>query len=245
MATPDQTAPGSEGHDPAAVVSPAGAGATSASAGAPASRVAASERGGSGVVLLYLFGIPSAVVLLLVAVILPIWDGKKSWDSAGDTYSEFYSMSYAAGWETDSEIRSLKAALDSDLRSLDSGLWSVDSDLGSLALAVPADSRPRVRELESAIDAHRDELRRLQISTDDRFDQLRESVEVRLGELEDVAKAASDGHWDESSRRFSRDGRIILGTMWVVVAVVMALVLAGLWVAWLDRRARDQPAEGA
>ena len=110
MTTGAQPATGSEGHDPAAVDAPTGATAAAAPAGAYASRITASERDGSGVVVTLLLGVGAALVLLVVAVlllvmvVLPLRDGKKSWDSAGETYRELHSMSYAAGWRTDPPV---------------------------------------------------------------------------------------------------------------------------------------------
>lgn len=202
------------------------------------------ERGSADVVLLVLIGAPAVVALVLLLVILPILDGRKAQDSAGETYSEMHSMSYTAGWETDGEIRSVQASLHSDLSSLDSGLWSVGFDLGSLAYDVEAESRPRVRELEDAVDARRAELRQIRHSADARFDELRDSVEARLSGFEDAADAALDDHWGESSRQFSRDTRIILGALGFMVVVGLVFGSAGLWLNWRDSRALARQAEG-
>ena len=244
MSTPDHIASGSPERDTAVDSGPDVAGAPVVRAEALAPRVMASERGASDVAFLLLLAAPTVVAFLLLLVILPIRDGRRARDTARETYDDLYSMSYAAGWETDSEIYSVRASLDRDLSSLDSGLWSVGFDLGWLAHDVAADSRPRVRELEAAIDARRDELHQLRRSADARFAQLGDSVEARLGGLEDAAKAASDGHWDESRRRFSRDTRIMMGTLWVMVAVPLAFGLGLLWVCWRDGRALAQAAEG-
>ena len=195
-----------------------------------------------GAYLLALVGPPAAALLLLL-VVLPIRDGTKARDSAQETYGEFRSMSYAARWGTDSEIGSVRASLDSDLSSLDSGLWSVGSGLGSLAY-VGADSRPRVRELEDAIDARRDELRQLRRSADAQFEQLQDSVQARFGEFEGAADAALDRHWDESGRRFSRDMRIVMAALGATTAVLLAFWLAGLWISRLGRRDLAQPVAG-
>ena len=222
---------------------PAVAGIPDTTAGALATRRMASGWGASGIACLLLLGV-TAVALLLLLVVLPIRDGMKASDSAWETYSELHSMSYEAGWKIDSEIYSLQASLGGDLSALDSGLWSVGFDLGSFAYDVGPESRPRVQELEAAMDARRDELRQLQRSADARFDEFRDSVEARLGGLEEAADAALDDHWDDSSRRFSRNGRILMGWFLALVAVVLGLGLVELWVSWRDRRALAQPTEG-
>ena len=205
-------------------------------AGALTAQGMASEWRASGIASLLLLGVTAAALLLLF-VVLPIWDAMRARDGAWETYSELHSMSYEAGWKVDSAINSVQASLDGDLSSLDSGLWSVGFDLGSLAYEVEAESRPRVQELEGAIGARRDELRQLRRLADARFDQLRDRVEARLGGIEDAADAALDDHWDDSSRRFSRNDRIVMGWLGTLVAVFLALGLAGLWLAWRDSRA--------
>ena len=199
--------------------------------------------GAAGIAALVLI-VGAVVALLLVLVVFPIWDGMKARDGAWETYSELHSMSYEAGWKIDSEIRSVQASLDGDLSGLDSGLWSVGFDLGSLAYDVGAESRPRVQELEDAMGARRGELRQLRRSADARFEQLRDSVEARLGGLEEAADAALDDHWDNSSRRFSRDGWIVLGWFGALAAVLLGLSLVGLWMSWRDYRALARPAGG-
>lgn len=244
MSSPDQTGSRSPEPDPAGGSAPAAADVQVARGEAFAPRVTAFERGSSGVVLPLLVGLPIVVVLLLLVVILPIRDGRKAQDSARETYSELHSMSYTAGWETDSEIRSVQASLDGDLSSLDSGLWSVGLGLSSLTHDVGSESRPRVRELEDAVKARQDELRQIRRSADARFDELRDSVEARLGGLEDAADAALDDYWDESSRRFSRNSRIVMGALWSIFVVCLVLGLVGLWISWRDHRALASPAEG-
>lgn len=243
MSSPDQTGSRSpepdDARDPALDV----AEGSDRRGGALAPRGTALERGSAAVVIVLLVGLPIVVVFMLL-VILPILDGKKSDDSAWETYNELHSMSYRAGWETDSEIRSVQASVDSGLSSLDSGLWPVSLDLGSLAYDVGSESRPRVRELEDAVNAHQDELRQFRRSVDARFDELRASVEARLDGLEDATDGARDDHWDESSRRFDRDGRIIMGALWYILIVFLVTGLTGIWVSWRDYRALAQPAEG-
>ena len=209
------------------------------------------DRSSSGTEWLWVFATPLGVIavltvvaFLLLLVVLPIWDGMKARDGDWETFSELHSMSSAAGWRIDSEISSVQASVDGELYSLDSGLWSLGSDAGSLAYDVGADSRPRVREFKDAIDAHRDELRGVRRSVDARFDQLRDSLAARLGELEDATGTARDDDWDESSRRYDRDARIIEGWLWAILAVLSASVLAGLWVSWRDYRALAKPAGG-
>ena len=244
MSTPDHIASESPERNSALDPDPDVAGVPVMRAQALAPRGMVIERGASDVAFLLLFGGPAVVALLLLLVILPIRDGMKARDSARETYGELHSVSYAAGWETDSEIYSVRASLDNDLYSLDSGLWSVGLDLGALAHDVGADSRPGIRELQDAIGARRDELHQLRRSVDARFAQLEDSAEARFGGLEGAADAALDGHWDESSRRSSRDTRIVMGALWVMVAVPLAFGLAGLWVSWRGHRALAQPAEG-
>ena len=202
------------------------------------------EHGGSDVAFLLLLGGPAVVALLLFLAVLPVRDGMKARDSAQQTYGELHSMSYAARWETDSEINSVRASLDSSLTSLDYGLWSVGLDLGSLAHDVGADSRSRVRELEDAIDAYNDEIRQLRRSADAQFERLQDSVDARLGELEGAADSALDGHWDESSRRYSRDMRIVTAALGATAVVLFAFGLAGLWISRLSRRDLAQPVAG-
>lgn len=212
-------------------------------AAALATRRMASGWGAYGTACLLVLSV-TAVALLLLLVVLPIRDGMKATDSAWQTYSELHSMSYEAGWKIDSEIYSVQASLDGDLSALESGLWSVGFDLGSLAYDVGPESRPSVQELEAAVDARRDELRQLRRSVDTRFDQFRDSVEARLGGVEEAADAALDDHWDDSSRRFSRNGRILMGWSGALIAVVLGLGLVELWMSWRDRRALAQPTEG-
>ena len=237
MATGNDLASESPEHNPVPALESQITGA--GSPGAPSYQRAVPD----GAFLLALIG-PPAVALLLLLVVLPIRDGTKARDSARETYGELHSMSYAAGWEARSEIGSVRSSLDSDLSSLDSGLWSVGSGLGPLAHDVGVDSRPRVRELEDAIDARRDELRQLRRSADAQFEQLQDSVEARFGELEGAADAALDGHWDESGRRFSRDTRIVLAALGATAAVLLAFWLAGLWISRLSRRDLAQPVAG-
>ena len=225
--------------DPAAAV----AGIPATGAGALATGRTESGLGASGIACLLVLGV-TAVALLLLLVVLPIRDGNKARDSAWQTYSELHSMSYEAGWRIDSEIYSAQGSLHGDLSALDSGLWSVGFDLGSLAYDVGPESRPGVQELEAAMDARRDELRQLQRSADARFDQLRESVEARLGGLEEAADAAMDDHWDDSSWRFSRDGRILMGWLGALVAVAVGRGAVGLWMSRRDRRAVAESAQG-
>ncbi len=210
-----------------------------------------SDRGSAGAEWSWVIATPlgvitvlTVVVFLLLLVVLPIWDGMKARDGDWETFSELHSMSSAAGWKIDSEILSAQASVDGELYSLDSGLWSLGSDVGSFAYDVEADSRPRVREFKDAIGAHRDELRGARRSVDARFDQLRDSVAARLGELEDATGAARDDDWDESSRRYDRDARIFEVWLWAILAVLSASVLAGLWVSWRDYRALAKPAGG-
>ena len=96
-------------------------------------------------------------------------------------------------------------------------------DLGSLAYDVGPESSPSVKELEAAVDARRDELRQLRRSADARLDQFRDNVKARLGGLEEAADAALDDHWDDSSQRFSRNWRILMGWFWALLAVVLGL----------------------
>lgn len=210
-----------------------------------------SDRSSAGTERLWVIATPLGVItvltvvaFLLLLVVLPIWDGMKARDGDWETFSELHSVSSEAGWRIDSEISSVQASVDGELYSLDSGLWSLGSDAGSLAYDVGVDSRPRVREFKDAIDAHRDELRGVRRSVDARFDQLRDSVAARLGELEGATGAARDDDWDESSRRYDRDARIIEGWLWAIFAVLSASVLAGLWVSWRDYRASAKPAGG-
>ena len=220
-------------------------GIDSETADAPATRAEPSGWGAAYTALLVLFLGTAVVAFVLLVVVLPIRDGKKDGDSARETYRNFQSLTYSARWRIDSEIRDVRWGLDSDLYSLDSALWSVGLDLGSLSYDLGADSRPRIRELEGQVDASRDEVDRLRLAADARFEQLQDSVDARLGELEGVADSAVDSHRDESSRRFSRDGRIIMGVLWGVAAVLFVMAMAGLWATWRDSRARTQPAAGA
>lgn len=220
-------------------------GIDSGTAGAPAARAEPSGWDTAYAVFLLLLIGTAAVAFVLVMIVLPIRDGKRDGDSARETYSNLQSLTYSARWRTDSEIRDVRRGLDSDLYSLDSALWSVGLDLGSLTYGLGADSRPRIRELEGQVDASRDEVDRLRHSADARFERLQDSVDARLGELEGVADGAMDAHWDESSRRFSRNMRIVIGVLWVIAAGFLAMVIAGLWATWRDSRARTQPAAGA
>ncbi len=244
MSSPDQTGSRSPEPNDARDPAPDVAEQSDRRGDALAPRGTALERGSAEVVVVLLVALPIVVVFLLLLVILPIRDGNKSDDSAWETYSELHSMSYGADWETDSEIRSVQASVDSGLSSLDSGLWPVSLDLGSLAYDVGSESRPRVRELEDAVDAHQDELRQFRRSVDARFDELRDSVEARLGGLEHATDGALDDHRDESSRRFDRDGRIVMGALWYILIVFLGIGLTGMWVSWRDHRALAQPAEG-
>jgi hypothetical protein len=244
MSSPDQTGSQSPEDNDSRSHAPDVAGVPAAWGEELAPRGAALEWGSAGVVLLLLIGLPIVVVFLLLLVILPIRDGKKSDESAWETYSELHSMSYRASWETDSEIYSVQASLDSGLSALDWGLWSVSLDLGSLAYDGGFETRPGARELEDAINAHQDELRQFRRSADARFDELRDSVAARLGGLEDATDGALDDHWDESSRRFDRDGRIVMGALWFIFFVCLATGLTGLWVSWHNCRALVQPAGG-
>ena len=254
MSSPDQTGSRSPDPDPAEGPAPdvgpdpaggvADAASVQAARGeAPAGRATAFERGSAEAVLPLLVGLAAILTLLLLAMILRTRDGSESHDSAPETYSELRSMSYSAGWKTDSEIYSVQASLDRDLYSLDSGLRSVGLDLGSLAYDVGSESRPRVREVEDAVDAHRDELRQFRRSVDARFDELRDSVEARLGGIEDAADAALDDHWAESRRR-SRNSRTFLGPWWFLGIGTVVSVLVGWWAYWRESRALAQPAEG-
>ena len=220
-------------------------GIDSETAGAPATRAEPSGWGAAYAALLVLLIGTAVIAFVLLFVVLPIRDGNKDGDSAEETYRNFQSLSHSARWRIDSEIDEVRRGLDSDLYSLDSTLWSVGFDLGSLSSSLGADLRPRVQELEGQVDASRDEVDRLRLSADARFEQLQDSVDARLGELEGVADSAVDAHSDESSRRFSRDGRIITGVLWVVGAGFFAMAIAGLWASWRDSRARTQPAAGA
>ena len=244
MSTPDDIASESPEGNSAPDPDPDVAGSPVIRTEALVPRGTASEQGASDVAFLLLFGGPAVVALLLLLVVLPVRDGMKARDSAQETYGELRSMSYAARWETRSEIGSVRSSLDSDLSSLDSGLWSVGFDLGSLAHDVGADSRSRVRELEDAIDARRDELRQLRRSADAQFERLRDSVDARLGELEGAADSALDGHWDESSRRYSRNMRIVMAALGATTVVLLAFGLAGLWISRLSRRDLAQPVAG-
>lgn len=210
-----------------------------------------SDRSSAGIGRLWVIATPLGVIavltvvaFLLLLVVLPVWDGMKARDGDWETFSELHSMSSAEGWRIDSEISSVRTSVDGELYSLDSGLWSLGSDAGSLAYDVGADSRPRVWEFKDAIDAQRDELLGVRRSVDARFDELRDSVAARLGELEDATGAARDVDWDESSRRYDRDARIIEGWLWAIFVVLSASVLAGLWVSWRDYRALAKPAGG-
>ncbi len=216
----------------------------SGTAGALAARAEQSGWGALHTAFLMLLIAPPVVALVLVMIVLPIRDGKRDGDSARETYSNLQSLTYSARWRTDSEIRDVRWNLNSDLYSLDSALWSVGLDLGSLTYDLGADSRPKIRELEGQVEASRDEVDRLRLSADARFERLQDSVDARLGELEGVADGAMDAHWDESSRRFSRDMRIVTGTLWVIGATFFAMAIAGLWASWRDSRARTQPAAG-
>lgn len=243
MSTPEHTDSEPSEHSSASNPVPDVSEGSGVGAEALATRSMASGWGAAGIASLLWLGV-TAVAILLVLVVFPIWDGMRAQNSARDNYLEFYSMSYEADWKIDGEIYSVQGSLDGDLYSLDSGLWSVGSDIGSLAYQVDAESRPGVQELEDAIDAHRDELRQLRRSADARFDQLRDSVEVRLGGLEDATRAALDDHWDESSRRFSRTVRIFMAWGATMVAVLLVLVLAELWTSWRDRRALARSSGG-
>jgi hypothetical protein len=220
-------------------------GIDSKTADAPATRAEPSGWDAAYTALLVLFIGTAVVAFVLLLVVLPIRDGKKDEDSARETYRNFQSLTYSARWRIDSEIRDVRWGLDSDLYSLDSALWSVGLDLGSLTYDLGADSRPRIRELEGQVDASRDEVDRLRLSAEAQFERLQDSVDARLGELEGVADSAVDSHWDESSRRFSRDGRIIMGALWAIAAGFLAVAIAGLWTSWRDGRAHTQPAAGA
>ena len=220
-------------------------GIDSETAGAPATRAEPSGWGAAYAALLVLLVGTAVVAFVLLLVVLPIRDGKKDGDSARETYSNLQSLTYSARWRTGSEINDVRWGLDGDLYSLDAALWSVGFDLGSLSSSLGADLRPRIRELQGQVDASRDEVDRLRLSADARFERLQDSVDARLGELEGVADSAVDSHWDESSRRFSRDGRIIMGVLWGVAAVLFVMAMAGLWAIWRDSRSRTQPAAGA
>ena len=227
------------------------AGADSENARVAVPSVQPSDRSSAGTEWLWVIVTPLGVItvltvvaFLLLLVVLPIWDGMKARDGDWETFSELHSMSSAAAWRIDSEIYSVGRSVDGELYSLDSGLWSLGSDAGSLAYDVGADSRPRVREFKDAIDAHRDELRGVRRSVGVRFDQLRDGVAARLGELEDATGAARDDDWDESSRRYDRDGWIFEGWLWSMLAVLLASGLAGMWVSWRNYRALAKPAGG-
>lgn len=244
--TTDQphTSPESSEHAPAA-------GAGSENAGVAVPSVQPSDRSSAGTERFWVIATPYGVITvltfvaaLLVLVILPIWDGMKARDGDWETFSELHSMSSEAVWKIDSETSSVQASVDGELYSLDTGLWSLGSDVGSLAYDVGADSRSRVREFQDAIDAHRDELRGVRRSVDARFDQLRDSVAARLGELEDATSAARDDDWDESNRKYDRDMRIIMGWLWSMLAVLLASGLVGIWVSWREYRALAKPAGG-
>ncbi len=220
-------------------------GIDSETADAPAIRAEPSGWDAAYLALLVLLIGPAVVAFVLLLVVLPIRDGKKDGDSARETYSNLQSLTYSARWRIDSEINEVRRGLASDLYSLDSALWSVGLDLGSLTYDLGADSRPRIRELEGQVDASRDEVDRLRLSADARFERLQDSVDARLGELEGVVDSAVDSQWDESTRRFSRNMRIVTGTLWVIGASFFAMAIAGLWASWRDSRARTQPAAGA
>lgn len=220
-------------------------GIDSETADASATRVEPSGWDAAYLALLVLLIGPAVVAFVLLLVVLPIRDGKKDGDSARETYNNLQSLTYSARWRIDSEINEVRRGLASDLYSLDSALWSVGLDLGSLTYDLGADSRPRIRELEGQVDASRDEVDRLRLSADARFERLQDSVDARLGELEGVADSAVDSHWDESSRRFSRNARIAMGVLWGVAAALFVMAMAGLWATWRDSRARTQPAAGA
>ena len=220
-------------------------GIDSETADASATRAEPSGWDAAYLALLVLLIGPAVVAFVLLLIVLPIRDGKKDGDSARETYNNLQSLTYSARWRIDSEINEVRRGLASDLYSLDSALWSVGLDLGSLTYDLGADSRPRIRELEGQVDASRDEVDRLRLSADARFERLQDSVDARLGELEGVADGAMDAHWDESSRRFSRNMRIVTGTLWVIGASFFAMAIAGLWASWRDSRARTQPAAGA
>lgn len=183
----------------------------------------------------------AVIAFVMLFVVLPIRDGMRDGDSAEETYRSFQSLSHSARWRIDSEIDEVRRGLDSDLYSFDSALWSVGLDLGSLAYDLGPDSRPRIRELEGQVDASRDEVDRLRLSADARFERLQDSVDARLGELEDVADGAVDSQWDESSRRFSRDSRIVLGVLWGVAAVLFVMAMAGLWATLRGGRTSTPP----
>ena len=216
-AAPPRNAPE---HDPASAPDPWIAGEHPA-------RVEPPERGASDSAIVLLVAAPVAVALLLVMVILPFWDGIRVRNSAKDTHFELSSMSYSARWEAGGEIDSVRDSVRSGLSSLDSELWSVESGLGSLAFDGGTDSRSRIRELEDAIDAHRNELRQLRSSSDDRFKQLRRSVEAKFEGLEEVADAAVDANWDEAGRRFSRDAWIIIGAVGVTAGILLVFGAVG------------------
>ena len=244
MSTPDHIA--SEPPDQDSVPNPAPevAGTSGVRAEAPVVEGTASQRGASDVVVVLLVGTPAVIALLLLVAVFPIRDGMKARDRAQETYGSIRSMSYAAGWEVDSEIYSVQASLESDLASLDSGLWSVGFDLGSLASDVGDGSRPAVRELDDAIGASRNELRQLRSSVGARFDQLRDGVEARLGGIEQAADAALDDEWGDSSRRFSGDTRIMLAWMWMLVSIPLVYGLVLLWAGWRESRTHAQPDGG-
>lgn len=193
--------------------------------------------------LVLLIAVP-VVALMLLIVVLPIRDGMRDSDSAEETYRNLQSATYSTRWKIDGEIYEVRASLDSDLYSLDSALWSVGLDLGSLAYDLGADSRPRIREVEDAIDAHRDEVDQFRRSADARFARLQDSVDARLGGLEDLADGAVDAHWDEGTRRHSRNMRIAMGVLSGIVAVMFVVGMTGLWVSWRDYRALAKPAGG-
>ena len=200
----------------------------------------ASDCGSAEVAFIVLAGVPTVVALLLLFVVFPVRDGGKARDAARETYFELASLSRTARWETEGEIRSVHTSLNSDLYSFDSGLWSVGLDLGSLTYDVGVGAGPRVRELEDAVDARRDEFSGLRSSADARFGQLQAGVEERLSELEEAADAALDDHWDESSRRFSRNMWILMVCLWATAAVVVAFGLLGVWGSWRDSRSLSQ-----
>ena len=210
-------------------------------AGAPAARAKPSGQSAVYIVLLVLLVAALLGFFVLIMVVLPIRDGKRDRASAEETYTSLQSATYSARWRTDSEIGEVGRSLDSDLYSLDAALWSAGFDLGSLSSSLGADFRPRVRELMDEIDARRDEVDQLRRSAEARFERLQDSVDARLGELEDMADGAVDAHWDEGSRRFSRNMRIVIGALWVIAAGFLVVAIAGLWASWREYRARSQP----
>ena len=213
-------------------------------ADAPAARTESSGMGVAYTVLPVLLIAVPVVALVLLIVVLPIRDGMRDGDRAEETYRNFQSATYSARWGIDSEIYEVRASLDSDLYSLDSALWSVSLDLGSLAYDLGAESRPRIRAMEDQIDARRDEVDQLRRSADARFAWLQDSVDARLGGLEDMADGAVDAHWDEGTRRHSRNMRIAMGVLWGIFVAMFVVAMTGLWVSWRDYRAFAKPAGG-